>query len=328
VNLSNFPILSLALRALLADGLRSSPYLQDLPQSIYSVDASETATASAQSLHALFEAISLNRIQSNSHLEYVSALAFKLAASQQQSAVVIAEAIEAGVKQMIKRNQIDWGGRQFWQKLSIWVDPPGWIHLRLSEAGLAEWLQYLLEALPDLSETTNVLNVTSNLALDQTIYQQTNFFRILHAHARCCSLLRLAAQENLIQINLQINRPGYFVMPQPLSWIERDWLRCREPQELMLIAQICDALDFLAESEALNSSDSMDEKTEVAVQAYKTAERLSQAFHAFHANCRIWENIRLDRPLAEVRLGLVLITQATLRLLLKSRLSCSAPVVL
>jgi arginyl-tRNA synthetase len=80
-----------------------------------------------------------------------------------------------------------------------------------------------------------------------------------------------------------------------------------------LIQQLCEALDYLATA------------TTSSQQGLKVTLRLSQAFQRFHAASRIWGLEQQEQPLAQVRLGLVLLTRKVLRSLIEARLGWKAP---
>lgn len=226
-------------------------------------------------------------------LHYVSALAFKVAQVHHQPSAVLAEAISINFQQLQTSTETP---DQLLQKFTVSLAEPGWLHFRLSESGIAEWLQQLLEtthhSLPvDLPRVTEIDRHAASV------------WPLLLAHSRCGVLLRQANQ-----MGLDLSSPG---------WLDATGaLRCRHSAEWQLIGQICDTLDDLV-------------KPQMTIQqTFKLAVGFSEAFQTFDARCRIWGELRSDPLLAEVRLSLVQISQYLLRLLLEQKLGLTAPLEL
>ncbi len=310
-----FSIKTSALQTFVAYRLERNFTLPNLSLQHPSANLAEENISSASLLPSL-ETIPLKRIRSRNQLEYGSALALKWADFYQQSASTLADKIVANLQ--ASQREPDCAG-QIWQNFEIWNNQSGWIYFNLNETGVAEWLQFLVDGLPKLNEFTLAIHSSYDTIPD---CQQSQLFQILQAHARCCSLLRAARQDQLVPMLPLPSAPlqphhvsALSASPQPLPWLEAGQLRCQQPSEWELITQICDALDFLAQS-----------TTEATLPALKIAARLSQAFQTFQTACRIWGEVkRVDLPLVQVRIGLVLITQSTLRLLLESHLHRFAP---
>lgn len=272
--------------------------------------------------------IPLNRIQSRLQVEYVSALALKLAQHQDQSASNLAQQIVAHLNHSVAVDQSDQVSDRIWRNIAISVGNPGWIHLRLTDPGLAEWLQYLISAPlrsrePISREQKRMLNDTRiSTEIGHLNQNSPQLFAVLHSHARCWAVLQMAKRENLVSLEPAEDDRGLSIV-QAVSWLTAEQkLRCQQNQEWLLIGQISDALDYLAEASPHASTSN----SQVAL---KVTIRLSEAFQAFYAACRIWGEVsRYDRPLAQVRLGLVLITQRVLRCLLEQQLNLPAPIEL
>jgi len=216
--------------------------------------------------------------------------------------------------------------------LSVEVIDPGWINLRLSDRTLATWLQHLSTDLLDLPvlRSDSVNGSLSEISggrhklppsPPQPTQSSKNLFLVQYAHARCCSLLRLAHQQGLIQLrDLEFKTPsGQFLKPNPIPWLNDDYgvtkpmgLRLGRPAERSLIAQILNGVDQM-----INPSHR---------QGLKLASALSNGFESFYSSCRIWGEV--NPTLAQARLGLVGVTQVLLRSLLQDQLGFPAPVEL
>jgi hypothetical protein len=244
---------------------------------------------------------------------------------------------------------------------SVEVFSPGWIQFRLSDRGLAAWLQQLIEIPAFLSHgelgsgagahTRTGERVSWGKSLrsltptgyehpyspDAEIPEQSqrterankahSLFGVQYAHARCCSLLRLAHRQSLINLSdLDSITPNWeweWVEPNPIPWLYGDpqmecepiRLRLEHPAERELIAHFLDGIEPLTPP--------------TPARAIELAKALSYGFEKFYSVCRIWGEVKTETPqLAQARLGLVAITQKLLRSLLQDQLNVTAPIEL
>ncbi|MDX2216120.1 MAG: DALR anticodon-binding domain-containing protein [Oculatellaceae cyanobacterium bins.114] len=206
------------------------------------------------------------------------------------------------------------------------INPSGWISLQLNETGTALWLQLLVNSIRAGDCPT------INQGYETDIHQLGNFtnssFIIQYTHARCCSLLHLAHQAELIELdNAQPHwrqSVPLIAVPNSLPWLDAEHrLRFQQITEWQLITQCVVTLDRLAE---LASSDVVTLNRAVD---FKLAMELSQTFQAFHAACPLLgEAQKASLELAQVRLGLISVTQGLLNLLLQEGIGVMAPVCL
>ncbi len=153
-----------------------------------------------------------------------------------------------------------------------------------------------------------------------------NLFKVQYAHARCCSLLRLAHRSGLITLNdPEFTTSNWqFIAPNPIPWLDLNSLqscgesmrlRCIHPAERGLIDQLLDSGDRIGQLDV--------------ERGFKQAFALSLAFDNFYRSCRIWGEVKTETPqLAQARLGLVGVTQKLLRSLLEDQLGVLAPLEL
>lgn len=281
--------------------------------------------------------IPLNRLSNDTTVLYRSAIALNLAPLFQLPALDLAYQLTdclATIRQDTS-NQVSLDFR-------VEVCFSGWIHFHLSEQSLASWLQQLIQIPVLLSDwqgnlllglpTKEIKNRLSekleSTPPDQLVKRLQNpshLFKVQYAHARCCSLLRLAHRQGLIQLSdSECNARNWQILePNPIPWLndhpegEMDSKRLRLGHwaEWDLIHQILDEFDQI---ERLDS-----------VSALKLANALSQAFETFYGTCRIWGEVKTATPkLAQARLGLVGVTQKLLRSLLEDQLGETAPIEL
>jgi hypothetical protein len=268
-------------------------------------------------------------------VSYVSAIAFLLEKPWSKPAPEIATSL---VEKLIQTNSSSPRGiltlplQTVGQSCCFETNSSGWITLKISHKGLAKWLEFLIYFFQNLGNSPdrmNVLDENTGFCLSDptdpldlirnsthSVYNDrnsTDLFSAQHAHARCCSLLRLGRQENLIQL-------GDFSTGEsivsPLSWLdEAQALRCHHPSEQQMILRICQCLDEMAQGIFSNP-----EKT------LRRSHELSQAFCRFYQNCQIFGEVRVNQPaLAQVRLGLADVTRSLLQLSLEEGLGVRAP---
>lgn len=244
----------------------------------------------------------LKRIQQQQRVLYVSAIALQLSSVLKLPAMDIAHALAELVC-----HQTDGQG------FTVQVVPPSWIYLELTESYLAAWLQHLTQAPLQLEPgEMGRSNPKSKLEL--------SLFAVQYAHARCCSLLQLAHREELISLkptSAHSSALWQAVAPLPIPWLNEEQKLCLcHSGEWSLIDRFCAILDELYCPYPSRQPPNW----------HKAALSLSQAFQTFYSYCRIWGEVKSQNlPLAQARLGLVLITQSVLRLLLQSKLGTVAP---
>ncbi|WP_337907201.1 DALR anticodon-binding domain-containing protein [Iningainema tapete] len=205
--------------------------------------------------------------------------------------------------------------RNFNKEFQLQIVSPGWIHFELTHPFLAAWLQGLVEEVGEqggrrtleqgnrgAGEMMNLNSPPLPDSLSPSLTNSQTLFTAQYAHARCCSLLRLAHQEGLIKSRLQ-----------PIPWLCEEHLRFNHPASWGLISKLVEVVDL--EFSCPRSPTAWE----------KVTLSLAQAFLCFWDNCRIWGETRTEFPeLAQSRLGLVMATQSVLSFLLEEKLGISA----
>ena len=272
----------------------------------------------------------------HTQITYVSAIALLLEKSWSLPAAEIAQKL---IGSLIQTTQSTDSEPQFsslqsvWQNFSFDANSAGWITLKISDQGLAKWLETLISFLQNLTNLPDQMSIwheNPQIFLCDSTASHSSFSRITqgrdllcnsteillaqHSHARCCSLLRLGMQERLIQLTAFPRGSG---IRESLPWLaENASLRSQHPSEQYLMRQICQTLDEMS----VVSNFSEPKKT------LKQAGKLSQAFCRFYADCLIFNEVKVNNPaLAQVRLGLVDLVRSLLHLLLEDGLGISAP---
>jgi hypothetical protein len=280
------------------------------------------------------ELIPLNRLPDDTTVLYRSAIALKLAPLWQLPALNLAHQL-ADCLATIHQDTSSQVSLDF----RVEVCFSGWIHFYLSDQSLANWLQQLIHipALPSdwqdnlllglptkeiKNQSLEKLAITRSAQLVKRLQNPSHLFKVQYAHARCCSLLRLAHRQGLLQLSdSECNARNWQIFePNPIPWLNdhpevemgSKRLRLEHWAEWALIHQILDGFDqiYLLDS----------------VSALKLANSLSKAFATFYSTCRIWGEVKTETPkLAQARLGLVGVTQKLLRSLLEDQLGETAP---
>ncbi|MEO0013271.1 MAG: hypothetical protein RLZZ535_1660 [Cyanobacteriota bacterium] len=193
-------------------------------------------------------------------------------------------------------------------QLLIEIVPLGWINFYLDAKLIANWLGRSL-----FWSQSNVIDEqqSSNRAIYTLDKTPPQLFPIQYIHARCCSLLRLAARENMITLsnNLKQIQPS-----QSICWLDPEhnlWLT--EVAEHNLLQQL------------LIVSDAWLENTDVRRWS-KLALSLSQNTAIFLADCRWLGEVKQQYPQKAIaRLGLIALVQFWLEKILVEKLKIAAP---
>jgi DALR anticodon binding domain len=191
--------------------------------------------------------------------------------------------------------------------------PNGMLTLQVTDAGLAGWLHFLGK------NDWRSLELPGEKTADQPPLNAKTLFAVQAAHARCCSLLRLAQQAGLVKLAASAAEPDTrewaIAPPDPVPWLHADQtLRCRHPAEQRLIGQLLTTFEMLCPQPAS------------LAQTLRSAADLAQALQQFDAACRIFGEVKTELPeLAQARLGLVWVTRLVLKQMLNQGLNAIAP---
>jgi hypothetical protein len=255
--------------------------------------------------------IPLKLVKNSTRLCYSSAIARQAAAQQQRPVFLLASQIAAAWND--RRNQ-----PEFWRPLplpaaalphlNIFALSTGLIQIELTDPAIATWLNFLLDtALPP------PVSCLPAAAL--------SLFPAQHAHARCCSLLRLAHEHQLICLKAPLADPMQWglLSPEPIPWLTPNGqLQGNCAVDLALIQTLFTALDRIWRSPIQSRST-----------IFSLAAAITQAFHTFHSAHPLFGNPNAAaQPRIQAQLGLLLITQRLLRWLLEDWLQVIAPIEL
>lgn len=265
------------------------------------VSSISITTDTVNILSTLNHKIPLYKSRDANRILYISGVALQLSKSQNRKGIEIACAIASHLSANC--------GDEF----IIEIVPPGYIHFVLTDPILAAWLQHLVEGMGGMG------GVGERGGGETLIENSSHLFAVQYAHARCCSLIRLAQQEGLIQLgdnNVNTSSAMFSVIsPNPIPWLNCvSKLRLEHSASRRLISELVQVVDDLKCPYEAGS-----------VNWEKAAINLSQAFEVFWSNCRIWGEVKITSPeLSQARLGLVIATGSVCRFLLEEKLGVFA----
>ena len=276
----------------------------------------ETAIASPK---IALEEIPLQRTKDVLRVQYISAIALKLAHIWQQPAIEVATQLAAKCQKESENE-----GFLSKEDFTVAVLPSGMMLFELTDVSVAAWLQYLTDT-PQMLEKRESQIKSASVESDR-------IFPVQYSHARCCSLLRLADRDRIIELverDRQTSVPYWQILnPNPIPWLNsNNCLRLVHPAELNLSSQLLITVDTLAALFNENFAERL--STYKSTNSIKLANTLSDAFQTFYSQCRIWGEVKTDTPkLAQARLGLIVATQTLLQFILQELLGVIAPLEL
>lgn len=200
-------------------------------------------------------------------------------------------------------------------KLKVEIAPPGWINFYLDPGAIGIWLAQSLMLLKSYT-TGPAATVVNNYRLEQTSGNFDNLFSVQYVHARCCSLLRLASAEKLINLIDYRDEDCFKVQSveplEPQCWLDQEqnlWLNLEVEYALLRM------LFMAADSFAFPSNNWP-----------KLALKLSTTVELFQAECRFLGEVRRKTPQKAIaRVKLIALTQYWLQRILLEKLNVAAP---
>ncbi len=215
------------------------------------------------------------------------------------------------------------------QELKVEIVSPGLIYIELTSYLLAAFFQFLSSgelwdeikthknqstSFHEYSSSKKYLSLSKD-NLSQKLINSRGSFPLQYAHARCCSLLQLAAVgEELISLDVGCTSWA-ITQPSEIPWLKEEGeLRFFHPAEFCLMSKLIETLDNL------------DSKTiDKTVKWENVALGLSQSFEIFWSNCQIWGEVKINnRELAQARLGLIAIARFVFQRVLEEKLGLTA----
>jgi hypothetical protein len=250
----------------------------------------------------------------------------KLASQWKRSQTVVTSPQEIGTALIA---QISQQTESFWLTPSLSLHPQGWLYAHFSALELSKWLQSLLLATP-FQPDVEPLTISPGISSDPVIFQ------LQYAHARCCSLLRLAQQENLISLTNGDNQLAQ--LKSPVIWQtltgELQFQTLAEHQLLLALMQFPQSLSphkimYGYSQTALPGHQTWIEWPPPEPYLRRQSQQWSHLFLNFYRQCRIFGDVQQVTPeLATARLALIFILRRVLAFSLETALQVEAPVTL
>jgi hypothetical protein len=201
-------------------------------------------------------------------------------------------------------------------ELCCWYNDAGYLYFHIVPVAIERWLVYL-DRLPPLDFATvpDHWHTTGTSGLTLAIY----------AHARCCSVLKLAAREKSISIatDWRLDPPDW------LHHCRKDRQRQRssgifdcsvEKQLIQTLMAVVDAIYIHRDRASYSlSADSSNRRSSRSIPNWsRLTIALAQSWLDFDRECRILGEIKLQNPhLAIARCGLTAIVRRYLQMLLE-----------
>ncbi|MGD1910348.1 MAG: DALR anticodon-binding domain-containing protein [Rivularia sp. (in: cyanobacteria)] len=237
--------------------------------------------------------IPLSKGKNDIKISYISGVALRLSKSHNSQPFSIASSIASHLS-------ADWG-----EYLQIQVVSPGLICIEVSDFVLAVWLQRFIDI--PRGRRVDFAPLPLKPGSEKAVMSGLDdfVFSIQYVHARCCSLLRLAQHEKLIDLN------QFSLLSIPLDSYGRLYLNHKAERRLIsCLVKIVDELEPVIPRPLKWEGAALD---------------LVKAVENFWSACRICGNLKTTKPeLVMSRIGLVMTTQSVLKFVLEEKLGIPA----
>jgi hypothetical protein len=223
-----------------------------------------------------------------------------------------------------------------WIAPQYWMHPNGWLYAEFLPESLAQWLQTGLTLKPYLEVQTLVQStLNAPIALSKGISADPGLFELQYAHARCCSLLRLGHQAQLIQ--LADTDSFNLILPNPVPWLallSDSPLRTQSEHQLLLaLLNFPQSLGSSAIYGRLQGTEPADQSGHQTLVQWPLSDRTlqrhpiwSQIFQQFYSDCRVLAAIHPKTlELAQAQLASLAILKNRLEFWLITLLRVDAP---
>ncbi len=255
--------------------------------------------------------------------QYVSTIAHQLAAKSSITPIEICQNIYTGMSSLTADQMLGKGYCQL--ELSVWYNEASYIYFQLPPKSIAIWLNYLHDWMHDLP--------IDSLDRDVNHHAVESIDLAIYAHARCCSLLKLANAEKIVTIdtNFQISTPAWLISLTALEHQPTPASSCifEHPAERRLIQTLMAALDVIyGDRRHWQSTDDQQQSSKLPKPPNwtKLTIELAQSWLEFQRCCQIFGEIKHQNPrLAIARCGLTAISRRYLQLLIENYLGVDAP---
>jgi arginyl-tRNA synthetase len=192
------------------------------------------------------------------------------------------------------------------QEIGLQISCQSWLEFTISDFYLSKWLKDLATNKINLNhDVIDIRNLRFNYEIP---------FNLIYAHTRCCSLLRSAHRDNLIELaNFQFQDfSSYWKIPQTLGFSERFLANIWHKK---LIRELAIVIDHIESNYEQNW--------------FLITTNLSKTILDFERYCRIWGEVKDQNiKLSQARLALLALCQTYLQWTVKAKLGVVLPLEL
>ena len=261
------------------------------------VDRVTAARGEQSALAQTVQAISIKRARKAIPFVYVCAIAHQLATPSQSASLIATQLVDMLSQPLSIPEEGSLSG------IMVQATATGLLKFELSDRAIAAWLDHLLaKALPQ----ERCVPFTSMER--QMVLPTAAIFEVQYAHARCCSLLRLAHSEGLITLD-RLDAPPLVwrvISPPSVPWLTSTAQLClNHPADRQLLGHLVEASACLSDEAPCRRRRSL-----------RSAQAIAQAMQVFHRVHPLWRKTGIEPNLVVSQLGLLLATQRILYSLL------------
>lgn len=277
--------------------------------------------------------------------QYVSTIAHQLAAKSALTSLEICQQLQTSISTLTVGNSSPdtFQDRSLYLELCSWYNEASYIYFQLTPESIEIWLNYIHD-LPLVGVGFTAASPLQHPLCENLAGSSGGSINLaVYAHARCCSLLKLADADKLATITdtWQISTPnwlGNVVRPENRLRAESNYI-FEHPAEQRLIHALMEVLDRIYGDNGpleTSRSESKQQITDRASQPHQKSSHwtkltinLAQNWLDFNRHCQIFGDLKCQNPrLAIARCGLTAISRRYLQVLLEGYLGVEAVVEL
>lgn len=212
----------------------------------------------------------------------------------------------------------------------------GWLYAHFCDLALAQWLQTLWYHPPFVIAEQSSSFESDAMEIRPGVSTDPLLFQLQYAHARCCSLLRLAAQEYNLEHPAKADTQSE--CPSSSPWLTTNQTLCfTTPAEQHLLLQLMQFPGSISTQKQIYgvphrhwmNTETCLEQPLALKRLRRSSQIWSEAFLAFYRDCRMFGDLYRHSPdLVRSRIALVSIVQQVLQVILTQFWHIEAPTTL
>ncbi len=249
-----------------------------------------------------------------SQYQYVSTIAHQLAAKSALTPLEICQNLDLSISALAGL------GRSADLKLDCWYNKGSYIYFQLTPKSIEIWLNYIQD-LP-LGQLVTATSIPPGSILQGSGLSANDL--AIYAHARCCSLLKLAATAKIVRLTTdwQISTPNWLLDDAYVKNRLTTESNCifEHPAEQQLIQTLMAVLDTIYGQISAGGSNGHRKSPNWT----KLTIELAQSWLEFDRYCHIFSRIEQNSRRSMARCGLTAISRRYLQVLLENYLAVPA----